>query len=110
MIEVARIYRFRARHSLPDMPEPWCHEHEHDYTVEVVARGVGPVVVETDEIDTAWNEVVKPDEFSNLNDAYVSTTVEALAQGWLDELKECVPAVRRVTVWEDKQRWGRAST
>lgn len=97
---VGRVYRFRATHSLPGFPSPWCFPHEHDYTVEVVARGGTP----TDALDAWWRPRTGLDG-SDLNDAFVATTVEQIAATLLDEAPE---SVLSVTVWEDKQRWGRA--
>ncbi len=107
MNQVARRYRFRGRHHVPSLPAPWCEPHEHDYTVEVVARGDLPVVVCTDTLDAEW-ERVRP--VFALTDAYdpESTTVEALSARWLADLHAAVPEVFRVVVWEDDDRWGAA--
>lgn len=98
---VGRIYRFRAIHSLPDFPEPWCFPHQHDYTVEVEAEGGTP----TDRLDDWWDEKPRT-RLYDLNDVYDGpTTVENIAADLLDSAP---PVVRSVTVWEDKQRWGKA--
>lgn len=107
MTEVARRYRFRGRHHVPSLPEPWCEPHEHDYTVEVVARGDAPVVIDTDLIDEAW-QAVRPAFVLTAAYAPNETTVEALAERWLRDLHAAVPAVFRVVVWEDDDRWGAA--
>ncbi len=112
MIEVARVYRFDGRHHVPSLPYPWCEPHDHRYTVEVVARGAGPVVVDTDLIDRAWKTIGLPYslELIDLDAIYKpeDTTVEALATTWLEVLRGMVPEVCRVRVWEDETRWGLA--
>lgn len=94
---VGRLYRFRATHSLPDFPPPWRFPHEHDYTIEVEAPGGTP----TDILDKMDFSVY---EGEDLNAIFESTTVEALADAFLAE----IPEATAVTVWEDRQRWGRA--
>lgn len=112
MSQVARLYRFRGRHHVPSLPFPWCEPHEHDYTVEVVARGGLPVVVSTDLIDVAWREYgfLPSPPTHDLSDAFgaENTTVETLANHWLTLLAADIPEVSRVTVWEDDTRWGSA--
>lgn len=107
MTEVARRYFFRGRHYVPSLPPPWCEPHEHDYTIEVVARGVPPIVVDTDALDRAW-EALRSHYVNAAAYAPDSTTVEALAEHWLAAFRERFPAVRRVVVWEDDSRWGAA--
>lgn len=89
---VGRTYRFRAVHSLPDFPEPWCYPHEHDYTVHIEAVGGTP----TDKLDEEWAEANVP--LSKLG------TVEAIAESLLTFIE----AATAVTVWEDYARWGKA--
>lgn len=96
---VGRLYRFRATHSLPDFPEPWCFPHEHDYTVEVVAVGGTP----TDTLDEWWSTY--PTRWPVLDERFKPSTVENIAE-WL--LSEAPRTVLEVVVWEDRQRWGRA--
>jgi len=95
---VARIYRFRATHSLPDFESPWCHPHQHDYTVELVAEGG----TSTDELDRLWAWGAFNDQ--DLNESFEPSTVENIASVLLN----ASPLLLSVTVWEDKQRWGRA--
>lgn len=98
---VARRYRFRATHSLPDFPEPWCFPHQHDYTLEVVVAGG----TSTDIVDELWDQIAVH-EVANLNSLWEPSTVENIAEnlltGWFDEIAIAV------TVWEDASRWGRA--
>jgi hypothetical protein len=96
---VARLYRFRATHSLPDFPEPWCFPHQHDYTVEIVAEGGMP----TDSLD----KLFAPGrlEGKDMNGIADPSTVEHLAERFLGSMPIEVVAV---TVWEDRARWGRA--
>ena len=96
---VARLYRFRATHSLPDFPEPWCFPHQHDYTVEVVAEGG----TDTDELDFIWAENGFQDGL-DLNETVDVTTVERIADVILTSHESLIA----VTVWEDQARWGRA--
>lgn len=115
-IEVARRYEFSGRHSVPGLPEPWCRPHDHLYAVEVVARGESPIVVDTDEIDRAW-ESIRPtsdesgarcDLYAFFGDGFL-TTVEHLAEYWLAAMIEIVgPVVFEVSVWEDLARRGTA--
>jgi hypothetical protein len=55
---VARRYTFRAHHHVEGLAEPWCRDHWHDYTVEVVAELQAPpdgsMVIDTDELDRIW--------------------------------------------------------
>ncbi len=98
---VGRTYRFRATHSLPGFPEPWCFPHQHDYTVEVVAEGGTP----TDTLDSAWRPLEDGRAlFEGLSARDLPSTVEHLATAVLLEIPEAIAA----TVWEDKQRWGKA--
>lgn len=107
MTEVARRYRFRASHHIPSLPSPWDVPHEHDYTVEVIARGEGRIVVDTDRIDRAW-AAFNPGPDLDRKFGPEQTTVEALAEHWLQAFRRLVPAVYRVVVWEDDDRWGAA--
>jgi 6-pyruvoyl-tetrahydropterin synthase len=110
--EVARRYRFRGKHHLPGFPEPWCEVHEHDYTVEVVAVSpVGDVHVDTDRIDQAWRFIKSDTDGPYDLDAFgpENTTVEALAQRWLRMFRYEIPSTVQVSVWEDDDRWGRAT-
>lgn len=103
MTTVGRIYRFRGFHSLPDFPEPWCFPHEHDYTVEVVAAGG----VDTLKLDHAWAYIdIGLRNIEDMNAMFQPSTVENIAENLLNAL-ESSGAVR-VTIWEDRQRWGRA--
>lgn len=115
-VEVARRYEFSGRHSVPGLPEPWCHPHDHLYTVEVVARGESPIVVDTDEIDAAW-ESIKPTSVASgamcdLDDEFGDnflTTVEQLAEHWLGGMITIVgEVIVEVSVWEDLVRRGTA--
>ena len=96
---VARIYRFRATHSLPDFPEPWCFPHQHDYTVEVVAKGG----TSTDLLDEFWRD--RGFDGANLNCWFVPSTVENIAETLLSAASK---SILSVMVWEDRQRWGKA--
>lgn len=95
---VGRLYRFRAVHSLPDYPEPWCYPHQHDYTVEVVAKGD----TDTLGLDREWASIAVP---ADLDVRFRPSTVENIASRLLGEFGS---EVLSVTVWEDQQRWGRA--
>jgi len=110
MREVARRYKFRGRHHVPGLPEPWCSVHEHTYTVEVVACGEGTMVLDTDRLDAAWREC-RPGDDADLDAAYgpERTTVEALAAFYLAEMRIRCGQVCRVVVWEDDDRWGAAA-
>jgi 6-pyruvoyl-tetrahydropterin synthase len=115
MNEVARRYQFIATHHVPGLPEPWSIPHQHLYTVEVIARGVGSLIVDTDDMDRRWDEI-RPNPFgdiahgADLDQEYgaANTTVEALATRWLRGFRERLPMVARVVVWEDESRWGSA--
>jgi hypothetical protein len=100
MITVGRIYRFRAIHSLPDYPKPWCFPHQHDYTVEIVMPGD----TDTAEVDATWEEL-RLEKKGDLNAVFQPSTVEHIAE----TLRRYFDAVS-VTVWEDQQRWGRCSS
>jgi 6-pyruvoyl-tetrahydropterin synthase len=116
MIEVARRYRFTATHSLPGVPG-YDEEHEHLYTVEVVASADLPaggdppgMVVDTAEIDRVLEPHVEAWRGTSLDDAFtVPTTVENIANALLVLVSSSVPQVSSVRVWEDEDRWGAAS-
>jgi 6-pyruvoyl-tetrahydropterin synthase len=107
-IEVARRYEFLGRHSVPGLPEPWRSPHDHRYTVEVVARGESPIVVDTDEIDRAWESIGPASsdprvrwDFDELFGEHFLTTVEQLAEHWLGGM---IAAVGPVIVEVSAQR------
>jgi 6-pyruvoyl-tetrahydropterin synthase len=103
---VARLYKFEATHHVEGLADPWRSPHGHGYTVEVVAEGEGPLVVDTDVLDAAWAPLAERLEGADLNEAVGGpTTVEDLA---MRLLKEFPWPARQVTVWEDDDRWGRA--
>lgn len=109
-MKVARLYRFRARHSLPGVAG-YELQHYHDYTVEVMVAGIRDaatgMVVDTQQIDDVMEPWVKAVEGTDLNDFITPSTVENLA-GYLTETMGLTvrPVVR---VWEDDDRWGEAS-
>lgn len=110
MIAVARRYTFAAHHHIEGLAEPWCHDHWHEYTIEVVAETEelpdGSMVIDTDELDAIWKQHKPLFRDRDLNDSTpTNTTVEALAAWVLGHFPD---EVREVTVWEDTQRWGRA--
>lgn len=107
-VKVGRRYYFEGTHHVPSLPAPWNEVHGHRYWVDVEARGSGDVVVDTDKMDRAWVAQEVPSKEADLDGLYgpENTTVEALAQRWLDELHGEIPAVFRVTVYEDLMRWG----
>lgn len=109
MIEVARRYFFNAVHHLEGMPEPWGSTHGHKYTVEVVAAGEPDslgMVVDTDLLDQRWHRLKESFEWQDLTDTLPClTTVERIASFLLHNF----PEAQRVTVWEDDDRWGRAT-
>lgn len=106
---VARVYRFRGTHRLPSLGTPWDEWHDHDYTVEVVARGELPLVLDTDALDAAWAKE-QPAYAAVVAFAPDQSTVEALAAMWLTNLRAALPAVCRVVVREDHDRWGAAES
>jgi 6-pyruvoyl-tetrahydropterin synthase len=111
MIEVARRYFFVATHSLPGV-EGYDEEHGHRYTIEVVARGSSldgeGMVIDTAALDRIFEPMVKGWSGSNLNDYFAPSTVEVIADELLGEVDH-LPNAYAVTVWEDDERWGRAS-
>lgn len=107
MNQVARRYQFTATHHIPGLARPWSDVHQHLYAVEVVAQGVGAMIVDTDEMDARWREI-QPGDDLDLAYGAENTTVEALAQRWLRGFRERLPMVSRVVVWEDQSRWGAA--
>lgn len=109
MIAVARRYHFTAHHRVEALAEPWCSDHWHDYTVEVVAEAQAPpdgsVVIDTDDLDNIWQDRLAWRFRGDLNESTpTTTTVEALAAWVLGYFPD---VVREVTVWEDSTRWGR---
>lgn len=113
MIAVARRYTFWAHHHVEGAPEPWCNDHGHTYTVEVVAEGDSTdrngMVIDTDLLDRVWSGIVNDIEGTDLNATTAgSTTVEDLAQEWLSVYRAAADTVVEVKVFEDDERWGRA--
>lgn len=114
VIEVARRYHFRGVHSVPQLADTiWAEPHHHDYTVEIVALSSAPLGLDTDKIDHAW-EQIRPQEQGypvRMDKVYgaENTTVEMLAQMWLNEMLSKVRNVKKVTVWEDGDRWSSAT-
>lgn len=105
-VKVARLYRFRASHSLPGVAG-YDQPHEHDYTVEVVAEGSldkDGMVIDTQLMDDLMEPLCHSLEDSDLNDFASPSTVENLA----DAFAAHAPDADQITVWEDDDRWGQA--
>lgn len=113
-VTVARRYRFKALHSIRGGAEPWCFPHEHAYTVEVTVeddRMSDGMVIDTDRLDAWWATRLPLFERCNLDETLpvARTTVEAIAGYLIDHAAENDLALSAVTVWEDDDRWGRAT-
>jgi 6-pyruvoyl-tetrahydropterin synthase len=107
-VSVARRYVFEAHHHLEDAPSPWCYDHPHHYTVEIVYTGdtEDGMTIDTDVVDVRWRRIAPKFHGRDLNESLpVVTTVENIA-AWL--LNVCFGGASSVTVWEDQSRWGRA--
>ncbi len=115
-MKVARLYRFKARHSLPGVAG-YDHEHEHTYTVEIVCADdeFGPkpdyegMVIDTQVLDDFAALVIKPLAGTDMNRSFQPSTVEEIAEGLRNKLLDGIDSLRvTVTVWEDNDRWGQA--
>lgn len=102
-VTVERFYRFRATHELKEFGIP---RHEHDYEVAVTAEQ-GESLLLTETLDEFWDTQVAPLPY-DLGQLAPMTTVEGLAQYFLDVFSTRFPAVVAVSVMEDRQRRGRA--
>jgi 6-pyruvoyl-tetrahydropterin synthase len=111
-VKVARLYRFTARHFLPGVAG-YDQPHEHDYTIEVVAKGgwhtdahLG-MVVDTAQMDKVWKGQPTLDG-RDLNEVFdFATTVENLAFHFHRQFRAIACPVL-VRVWEDNDLWGEA--
>lgn len=78
--------------------------HGHHYTVEVVGT------FNHEDADELWIGDMLPEyDGENLNDVFALTTVEEFAARLLSRFAANIEGVRQVTVWEDDDRWGRAT-
>lgn len=103
-MKVARRATFRAHHSLPDLPQPWNHEHGHIYTIEVEGEGDPPYAVNMETWDRTLDQLCTIYKDTNLDLVFSPSTVEVIAQAMLKDF----PDATALTIWEDQARWARA--
>jgi 6-pyruvoyl-tetrahydropterin synthase len=114
-LQVARLYRFTATHHVDGLSEPWNKPHVHNYTLEIVGQGEpdeNGIIIDTDLWDAELAQVLEELDGGNLNEIVGGpTTVEDLARHFLAimEWEEENSMVVQATVWEDDERWGRAT-
>jgi 6-pyruvoyltetrahydropterin/6-carboxytetrahydropterin synthase len=107
-VELTKVYRFEAAHSLPRVPAGHKCErvHGHSYTVEVqVAGPVDPAkgwLIDFQVIDDAWAPLRERLDHRNLNEVpgLDNPTCENLAVYVWNSLRETVAPLSAVTVWE----------
>lgn len=110
-MKVARLYRFKARHSLEGVAG-YDHMHEHDYTVEIVVSQFNVpkdgFVIDTQRIDNLMDPLARNLTGTNLNDFVCPSTVENLALEFRARLHNALKTQHGITVkvWEDNDRWG----
>ena len=107
-MEITKVYRFEAAHSLPLLPSTHkCHNlHGHSYEILVAVKGplTRPLLWVQDYADIS--AVVKPLierlDHKNLNEVLATycTTAENLALWFAEELKEKLPLLSRIEVRE----------
>ena len=108
IVELKKLYRFEAAHHLPRVPpgHKCARVHGHSYRVELLVRG--PVDPETGwlidfaDIDDHWQPLFLRFDHHNLNEVpgLENSPCENLAVYIHDAIKEKVPQLVAVTVWE----------
>jgi 6-pyruvoyltetrahydropterin/6-carboxytetrahydropterin synthase len=117
---IGKAFRFEAAHQLPNHDGKCAQLHGHSYRVQVMARGeVKPsngdpdegMVLDFAELKLAWGKLHAQLDHQNLNDVLPisPTTAENIALYLLAQLRESVPQVVSVTVWETAECWARVS-
>lgn len=109
---IAKIFRFEAAHQLPNHDGKCRNLHGHSYKVEVLAAGdliedAGSpkegMVVDFSDVSRVFKERIhRVCDHQFLNDVLPVpvTTAEWIAHWILGELKQEIPAVTAVVVWE----------
>ena len=107
-IEIFRIFRIEASHSLPALPQghPCRRVHGHSWRVELGVEG--PVekergwVVDFAELEGAFGPLLAQLDHAHLNEleGLGHPTSENLALWIWGRLKPALPALSRITVWE----------
>lgn len=101
MFEIYVRAEFDAAHFLPNYNGKCANLHGHTWRVELTVRSEalnGGMVIDFTDIKAILKEVV-PDH-SLLNDIIANPTAENLAQHFYGELKQRIPGLIKVVVWE----------
>lgn len=107
-MEIFRIFRLEASHSLPALPQghPCRKVHGHSWKVEVGVEG--PVdaergwIMDFADLDRAFAPALAALDHAHLNEieGLGQPTSENLARWIWRRLKPALPALSRITVWE----------
>ena len=104
-LEITKVFRFEAAHSLPHLPETHKCHHLHGHSYEILVGVTGPVVNEFVQDYADISAAVKPWvdllDHTNLNERLtIATSAENLALWFADRLKESLPLLSRIEVRE----------
>lgn len=116
---IGKRFHFDAAHSHPHERAGKCHNlHGHTYRVEVVLQGnvrqdegrQQGMVVDLGDLGSWWEVTIdRVVDHQNLNEvmpaAYLPSTIENLAQWFLDEVQRAFPEVASVRVQEGETQW-----
>lgn len=116
---IGKRFHFDAAHSHPNSGAGKCHRlHGHTYRVEVVLQGnvrqdvsrQQGMVVDLGDLGEWWRQKIDARvDHENLNKvmpaAYLPSTIENLAQWFLDEVQRAFPEVASVRVQEGETQW-----
>jgi 6-pyruvoyltetrahydropterin/6-carboxytetrahydropterin synthase len=108
IVELKKEFRFEAAHFLPRVPagHKCARVHGHSYKVDLFVRGpVDPAtgwLVDFEVLDAAWDVLHRQFDHRNLNDVpgLENSTCENLAGYIWRQVKQAVPQLSAVTVWE----------
>ena len=100
-MRVGRSFHVDSSHVLPGHPKCGVM-HGHTYRFDVVVEGPdeAEMVVDFDEIKSASHEVLDALDHVHLNDIMPMPTVENLARLVFARLREHLPGLSMVRVWE----------
>ena len=107
-VELRKEYRFEAAHFLPKVPagHKCARMHGHSYRVELLVAGpVDPAtgwLIDFAEMDDAWHQIFQKLDHRTLNEVpgLENSTCEILAAYVHAAIKQTVPQLAAVTIWE----------
>lgn len=123
MAAIGKQFTFDAAHMLPNHSGKCANLHGHTYRVELVVTGAvretdgasdEGMVVDFAVLSKAWKRLHGQVDHAFLNDVlpddYQPTTAENLAIYIADQLRESVPQLASVRVWETPTSWALVRT